>query len=106
MPYVKRIQKRIVAISKIKSDECNEWLEDTDNELSTALIELIPNELGVLQSDLEMIRVIEDVIDALVAKSVINMSDLPQPVQIKLLKRKKFRIEGKFQMGDPGLIHL
>ena len=36
-------------------------------------------------------RVIEDLIDALIVKNVINITDLPDQVQAKLLARKSFR---------------
>lgn len=36
-------------------------------------------------------RVIEDVIDTLIIKSVINITDLPNQAQAKLFARKSFR---------------
>lgn len=43
---------------------------------------------GLLAADLKMIRVIEDVIDLLVSKNVIMFSELPVPVQNKILAKK------------------
>jgi hypothetical protein len=42
-------------------------------------------------SDLEMVRVIEDVIDLLVDRRMIRFTDLPQSAQRKLLGRKTLR---------------
>lgn len=44
--------------------------------------------MEMLLSDLKMIRVIEDVIDLLIAKGVIIFSDLPVPVQQKILQKR------------------
>lgn len=41
--------------------------------------------------DADFVRVIEDVIDALIAKNVINITDLPELAQAKLFARKSFR---------------
>lgn len=41
--------------------------------------------------DAEFVRVLEDVIDALTSKNVINITDLPETAQAKLFARKSFR---------------
>ena len=41
--------------------------------------------------DAEFVRVIEDVIDTLIVKNVINITDLPELAQAKLFARKSFR---------------
>ncbi len=41
--------------------------------------------------DAEFVRVLEDVIDALTARHVINITDLPETAQAKLFARKTFR---------------
>lgn len=43
------------------------------------------------QSDLEMIRVYEDLIDLLLSKNILLLTDLPLPAQEKLLRRKRLR---------------
>jgi hypothetical protein len=37
------------------------------------------------------VRVIEDIIDALIVKNIINITDLPEQAQAKLFARKSFR---------------
>jgi hypothetical protein len=41
--------------------------------------------------DADFVRVIEDVIDTLIARHVINITDLPEQAQAKLFARKSFR---------------
>jgi hypothetical protein len=41
--------------------------------------------------DADFVRVIEDVIDTLIARHVINITDLPDQAQAKLFARKSFR---------------
>ena len=46
---------------------------------------------GFVRMDADFVRVIEDVIDALIVKNVINITDLPGEAQIKLMNRRSFR---------------
>lgn len=47
---------------------------------------------GVFEtSDMKLIRVIEDVIDLLITKNVICITELPPPVQAKLMERRSLR---------------
>lgn len=46
---------------------------------------------GFDRLDADFVRVIEDVIDALIVKNVINITDLPEQAQAKLFARKSFR---------------
>jgi hypothetical protein len=41
--------------------------------------------------DADFVRVIEDLIDTLIMKNVINITDLPDQAQAKLFARKSFR---------------
>lgn len=43
------------------------------------------------QSDLEMIRVLDDLIEVLISKGVILVTDLPAPAQAKLMDRSQAR---------------
>lgn len=46
---------------------------------------------GFARLDSDFVRVIEDVIDTLIARHVINITDLPDQAQAKLFARKSFR---------------
>ena len=41
--------------------------------------------------DADFVRVIEDVIDTLIVKNILNITDLPEQAQAKLFARKSFR---------------
>lgn len=45
------------------------------------------------ESDLAMARVVEDLVDLLIAKGVIRFTDLPEPAQKKLLARSEARTD-------------
>lgn len=61
---------------------------------------------GFDRLDADFIRVLEDVIDALTSRNVINITDLPDSAQTKLFARKSFRERRPknaldlFQSGD------
>lgn len=46
---------------------------------------------NLMQSDLQLIRVLEDLIDVLISKNVITITDFPEPVINKLLTRRSIR---------------
>lgn len=48
-----------------------------------------PQEFDRLDAD--FVRVIEDVIDTLIVKNILNITDLPEQAQAKLFARKSFR---------------
>ena len=45
----------------------------------------------LLESDLAMVRVIEDLVDVLIAKGVLRFTDLPEAAQKKMLARSEAR---------------
>ena len=47
--------------------------------------------VALLVEDLKLIRAIEDVIDLLISKNVIIFSELPLPVQQKIMKKRGYR---------------
>ena len=55
-------------------------------EDSDALVESVLNRL-----DLDMVRVIEDLIDIMIERNLIIFTDLPAPVQNKLLFKRNIR---------------
>ena len=107
MTYVKRDKEgQIVALSLSETDECHEFVDPESEELSKALIKFSSTDFNLLASDVAMIRVIEDIVDILISKSLINVSDLPQSVQLKLLARKSYRKNGTFSTDSSDLIQL
>ena len=46
---------------------------------------------GFNRLDADFVRVIEDVIDTLIVRNILNITDLPEQAQAKLFARKSFR---------------
>lgn len=43
------------------------------------------------QSDADVIRIIDDLVDILVAKRVLRMADFPEPTRVQLQRRRDLR---------------
>jgi FMN phosphatase YigB (HAD superfamily) len=94
MPFVKRdASGRVVALFRERSDEAPEYLAPSSQEVA----DFADPEGGrgerssMLQSDLEMIRVYEDLIDILISKRIVVLTDFPPKAQEKLVRRKRLR---------------
>lgn len=70
-------------MSSVFDPQVKAFLENSQNE---ALIKDVLNGL-----DLEMVRVIEDMVDLMIEKDLILFTDLPEPVQNKLLFKRSLR---------------
>lgn len=91
MPYVERnASGQIVALYAAPGETAGEALPATHADVLRFLLsgEQGADGDGMLAADLKMIRVIEDVIDLLVSKNLILFSELPVPVQNKILAKK------------------
>jgi FMN phosphatase YigB (HAD superfamily) len=94
MPFVRRdATGRIVAVYRDRSDQATEYLASGHPEIAEfADPEGARGERpSMLQSDLEMIRVYEDLIDILISKRIVVLTDFPTAAQEKLVKRKRLR---------------
>lgn len=93
MPYVKRDENgQIVMVSEVARADALEALTVDAPELRAFVERLTDSGSGVFEtSDMKLIRVIEDVIDLLIAKNVICITELPPPVQTKLMERRSLR---------------
>lgn len=69
----------------VESEELHKWIA-TQEEVRERLASL-------KDSDLELVRVLEDVVTALVTKGVIRYTDLPEAAQRKLDQRAVTRAE-------------
>jgi len=98
MPFIERDSNgRIIAARLTPSATAQEWVEPGTPELVTltSLNAEKPDTERVLasleHSDQGLIRVLEDLIDTLLAKEVIRFTDLPLPAQNRLLLRRSLR---------------
>ena len=115
MPFVQRNHDgQIIAITQSASGS-GEYLPVDHPELAIFLASPGMSDgpemksLQMLFSDLKMIRVIEDVIDILMAKNLIIFSDLPPAVQEKILQQKGrreklFGVGGDIIADDDGIL--
>lgn len=81
--------------------ELGQWYKKQEARAATLL--------QLQQSDLEMVRVLEDLIDVLMSKGVISITDLPPAAQTKLISRAQARrtlsgLEGLIADEDERLI--
>ncbi len=91
MPYIKRdASGRVVSLS----DECDAAYPE---ELALAHPDvqafLDSAKQALTTSDSETIRVIEDLVDVLIQKKLILLTDLPDAAQQKLIARRRMRDE-------------
>ncbi len=103
MPYIKRDEQgKVVAVSLVVSEGFDEELSGDSPELSAFLAnQQAANSLD--ESDQDFVRVLEDVVELLIAKGVILFTDLPQSAQEKIMRRQRLRSEigGKLDLiGD------
>ncbi|MBY4675566.1 hypothetical protein [Marinobacterium arenosum] len=95
MLYITRDKEGVIqSISQSKDDRHREEIDPEHPEIISFLDNNnIPlNELGELKSsDSGFIRVLEDVIDILIDRDIIQFTDLPDAAQQKLLDRRELR---------------
>ncbi len=110
MPYVKKdSEDRIIAVSEVAIDGFVEVLE-SDQQLSGFLNSVDGSRHSLANTDLNFIRVLEDVIELLISKNNIRFTDLPAAAQEKMIKRQHLRDSMKNQLnlldddGDEGLL--
>ncbi|MBF8782029.1 tryptophan synthase subunit beta [Pseudomonas fulva] len=94
MFYVQRgAQGELLRVEAAPYAEYTEILPADNAEIQTWFADdAVENSLRQLkQSDLDMIRVLEDLIEVLTAKGVFKITDLPPGAQAKLLNRSTAR---------------
>lgn len=91
MPYVRRrADGRIESLHRQAVDG-GEFLPDDHAEIQAFVGNDPTTRDDFSRLDADFVRVIEDVIDTLIVKNVINITDLPEQAQAKLFARKSFR---------------
>jgi hypothetical protein len=93
MPYIRRnaADGHIDSLHRCASEQAFEFLPDEHPEVRAfvGLADVPTRDFSRL--DAEFVRVIEDLIDALISRNVIAITDLPEQAQAKLCARKSFR---------------
>jgi len=95
MVYVKRdSENAIVAVSRDAQAGFLEEASEGNAELQQYLASLGPDS-ALARTDLEFIRVLEDVLELLMAKGVMLFTELPEEAQAKILERQSLRRRGE-----------
>ena len=90
MPYVTRnAEGAIASLTRDAPSDGAEFLAPDHPDVGAFLGTSGEEDFDRLDAD--FVRVLEDVIDALIVKNVINITDLPDQAQAKLFARKSFR---------------
>jgi hypothetical protein len=90
MPYVRRdAQGALLSLHRQAEGDATAWLADDDAQVLAFLGRQQAG--GFQQLDADFIRVLEDLIDLLIDKRVINMTDLPAAARDKLAARRGHR---------------
>jgi hypothetical protein len=92
MPYVRRDKDGLVESLHRSDSGSGEFLSDDHPEVQAFFAAAKgTGRQDFSRLDADFVRVIEDVIDTLIVKNVINITDLPEQAQAKLFARKSFR---------------
>jgi hypothetical protein len=90
--YVRRdASGQIVSISREAAPDHGECCAVDRPDVALFIQRLSPRQAAMLESDLSLIRALEDLIDVLIRKDVLRLTDLPDSVQAKLLSRRRLR---------------
>lgn len=96
MPYVMRNAEGLIIAVLSEEVEGAEMVGSNDQGLQRFLQTDSPEQRAqreLMESDMSLIRVIEDLIDVLIERGAIMFTDFPEPVQQKLLGRRGLRKE-------------
>lgn len=92
MPFVKRDEQgRIVAVSQAAGQGFSEEVPAGDPAVTGFVEEVTGHASTLAASDLDLIRVLEDVVELLIDKGVILFTELPADAQQKILRRQQLR---------------
>jgi hypothetical protein len=91
MPYIRRDEQgRITAVNLQPEDGLTE-VPASSPELLDFMGRIGVEQGSLQQSDMRLVRVLEDLIDLLITRDVIRFTDLPLPAQEKLMERRSMR---------------
>ena len=94
MPFVIRDASGNVSGVLKHGDVGSESMSADHPEVRAFLSGLALPEEGFGRLDAEFVRVLEDVIETLISRNLITITDLPESAQAKLFARKSFREQG------------
>lgn len=107
MLYIKRnAHGEIVMLSKEPSPECNDTIAADSPEVFAFLAQQTGQSAQMIASDLAFVRVVEDMLQALLDRGILSFTDLPPAAQEKVLARKTLRAKKDVNLisDDGGVI--
>ena len=110
MPYVARdTDGRVTAVALEYTPETPESVSADSPEVVAFMAQMEKGQLvdtldDLHESDKQLVRVLEDLIDALIDRDIIHFTDLPEAAQKKLLSRQTMRrsLNSLNLIGDDG----
>jgi len=91
MPHVRRNAAGQIDSLHRSEQAGSEFLPDEHPDVQAFVGNSDPARDDFSRLDADFVRVIEDVIDTLIVKNIINITELPEQAQAKLFARKSFR---------------
>jgi hypothetical protein len=92
MPFVKRdVRGAVIAVSQQAGAGCTEELSKDDPALAAFFTGITSEGSSPYATDQDLIRVLEDVVDLLIAKGLILFTELPVDAQQKIMRRQQMR---------------
>lgn len=92
MPYIKRdTDGNIIAVSQLADGEFQEEIDKNANELQQFLRSVATSQAQMQESDLDFVRVVEDLVELLIEKNYIMFTELPEKAQEKMRARQTLR---------------
>nr|WP_290950731.1 tryptophan synthase subunit beta like protein [Halomonas sp.] len=95
-----------MTLSKEPSPECDGTIEPDSPEVFAFLAQQTGQSAQMIASDLAFVRVVEDMLEVLLAKGVLSFTDLPPAAQSKVMERKSLRAKNDVNLisDDGGII--
>lgn len=91
MPYIKRDEQGRITVLNLEPGEGFVEVPPGSPELLDFMQRMGLEHSTLQQSDMRLVRVLEDLIDLLIDRDVIRFTDLPLPAQEKLMERRSMR---------------
>jgi hypothetical protein len=91
MPYVKRDEQGRICLVNLEPEEGLQEVPANSPEVIEFMKSMGMEQRTLEQSDMRLVRVLEDLIDLLITRDVIRFTDLPQAAQDKLMERRSMR---------------
>ena len=92
MPFVKRdADAKVISVSLSRENEGQDYVASDDTDLAAFFNEAAASVDSLRESDMSLVRVLEDLIEMLTTKGVILFTELPESAQEKILQRQRLR---------------